>query len=206
MIVTEKKDIKDILKYLKKTDDIFIIGCAQCATSCNTGGEKEVFELKQQLEEKDFNIIGFDVIDPPCDQRIVKLSFKKQKDIINRTDVFIVLACGAGINVISELTEKKRIIAGLNGLYLGSVKRLGQFNEYCSLCGECVVSKTGGICPVTRCSKHLLNGPCGGVVDGEFCELDNTKKCVWVEIINKLKELNQTDLLFEVLDNDKKIN
>ncbi|HPN30141.1 MAG TPA: methylenetetrahydrofolate reductase C-terminal domain-containing protein [bacterium] len=199
MIVTEQKHIDEILRYIKTDDSVFIIGCAQCATSCGTGGEKQVEELKNIIIEKKIDVAGQIILDPPCDERIAKIEFKKNSAAVDKTTAVIVLACGAGVSVVADVLPAKKIVAGLNGIFLGSLKRLGVYNEYCSLCGSCVLSKTAGICPVTRCAKGLLNGPCGGVIDGKYCEVNPQNDCAWALIIKRLKELNQTGNLKEIL-------
>ncbi|MBP7653336.1 methylenetetrahydrofolate reductase C-terminal domain-containing protein [Candidatus Dependentiae bacterium] len=197
MIITEQKPIEEILKYLNPEEKLYIIGCAQCATSCGTGGEKQVEELVEFFSKKGYEITGQIVLDPPCDERISKIELKKNIQQINNCTAIIVLSCGAGISVIADVLPSKKIIAGLNGVFLGSLKRLGIYNEYCSLCGSCILSKTGGICPVTRCAKGLLNGPCGGVISGKYCEVNPDNDCAWAAIIRRLNELNQTGNLNE---------
>lgn len=185
MIVSEKKTIEEIISFCGNHDKIFIIGCAQCATSCSAGGEKEVNALAEELKKRGFEITGTIILDPPCDERISRVELKKKADELNKSTALIVMACGAGITVISEMTEGKNIIAGISGVFLGSQKRLGIYNEFCSLCGECVLSVTNGVCPVTRCPKSLLNGPCGGVVNGKYCEVNPENRCAWSLIIEK---------------------
>lgn len=106
------------------------------------------------------------------------------------------MACGAGIQTVSEL-KKIPVVAALDTLFLGNVKRFGQFEERCSLCGECILNKTGGICPVTSCAKGLLNGPCGGMHDGK-CEIDPERDCAWVKIYERLEELGQLETFEEI--------
>ena len=101
------------------------------------------------------------------------------------------LACGAGIQSISGSTDKL-VIGGLNSLFLGNVRRFGQYEEKCSLCGECIIEFTGGLCPMTLCSKQLLNGPCGGAEKG-ICEVDKEVKCGWQLIIDRLVSLEQME-------------
>ncbi|HPP86632.1 MAG TPA: methylenetetrahydrofolate reductase C-terminal domain-containing protein [bacterium] len=197
MIVTEKKEYSEVRKFINAGDKIFIIGCAQCATSCGTGGEKEVAELAEHLKNEALEITGTIVLDPPCDERICKIELKKHNNALNNSDKIIVLACGAGISVINDLLPNKQIVSGLDGVFLGSLKRLGVYNEYCSLCGECLLSKTGGICPVTRCAKGLLNGPCGGIVDGKYCEVNTNNRCAWSLIYERLTHQNKTKNLLE---------
>jgi len=105
---------------------------------------------------------------------------------VEEADLLLVLACGAGIQSVSSSTDK-RVIGGLNSLFLGNIRRFGQYEEKCSLCGDCILNETAGICPVTNCAKGLLNGPCGGMEEGR-CEADRDKECAWNEIYQRLKK------------------
>lgn len=202
MIVTEQKPFEEILDYLKDINNIFIVGCGECATTCSTGGEKEVIQISEKLKNEYAKIItGWVVIESPCDIRLVKKYFRLNKESIEEAEAILVMACGAGIGAIRDVSPKK-LIPALNGLYLGTTERLGRFKEYCSLCKNCVLDITDGYCPVTRCAKGLLNGPCGGSVAGK-CEVDIEKDCVWALIINRLKERNELNKLLDIMDTRK---
>lgn len=198
MIVTEQKSLELIADYLKNSKKIFIVGCGECATTCSTGGEKEVADMISKLENELGKIVtGSVVIESPCDIRLIRKYFRKNENEINDADALLVMACGAALGAIRSLSNKK-LVPALNGMYLGTTKRLGDFKEFCSLCKNCVLNYTAGYCPVTRCSKGLLNGPCGGSFDGK-CEVDAEKDCVWSSIIDYLKENNELHTLSEPL-------
>ncbi|HOK41570.1 MAG TPA: methylenetetrahydrofolate reductase C-terminal domain-containing protein [bacterium] len=196
MIVTEQKPFDEIKKNLIGLSNIFIIGCGECATSCQTGGEKEVEEMAELLSKEGKNIVGKIVIESPCDKRLVQKYFKIHQEAIKNADALLIMACGAGAGAIRDLTDKK-IVPALNGLYLGTTERLNNFKEYCKLCKICILGITDGYCPTSRCAKGLLNGPCGGSVNGK-CEKDLTSDCVWALIIKRLKEKNELEKLFEI--------
>ena len=73
----------------------------------------------------------------------------------------------------------------------------GTWLEMCAGCGDCILHLTGGICPVARCTKSLMNGPCGGTNDGK-CEINPETECGWVLIVNRMKELGTLDKLSEI--------
>lgn len=190
MIVTKKKDSEGIFNLVKDFKRIIIIGCGDCATLCNTGGINEVDELRQILTKKGKDIVYTSVIDTACDQRLVKLELRKfPKDY----DCIISLSCGSGTQAISDLVSKP-VFPGNDTMHIGVTKRIGSFEQMCSSCGECIVGEYAGICPITRCTKSLLNGPCGGSYEGK-CEIDNKKDCAWQLIFDKLKEQNRLYLL-----------
>lgn len=191
MIITEKKDYKKILESLKGLSYIYIIGCGRCATSCSTGGEDQVKEIVERLKKDGKKIAGSHVIEAPCDERLVGQFSRKEKASIDKADALLVLGCGAGVQTVSDVIKLPTYPA-LESLFLGKTKNLGRFYELCVMCGDCQLENTGGICPSARCSKHLLNGPCGGSHKGK-CEVDQNIDCAWYLIFERLKELKQFD-------------
>jgi len=191
MIITEKKDYKKILSSLKGHDNIYVIGCGRCATSCSTGGEEQVAEIIKKLKADGKKIIGSCVIEAPCDERLVAKFSRAEKAKIAKADALLVLGCGAGVQTVSDVIRLPTYPA-LESIFLGKTKTLGRFYELCVMCGDCALEETGGICPVARCSKHLLNGPCGGSHKGK-CEVDQNLDCAWYLIFERLKELKQFD-------------
>lgn len=199
MIVTKKKQFEEILNSLGTATRIFIIGCGDCATTCKTGGEKEALEMKAMLESKGKIVTGYAISDAPCVASQAGMLFAKNKKAVDDIDAFLVLACGLGVQSILENDRKKRpVYAGCDTMFGSILDKTGLgFFERCTMCGECVLNTTGGICPVTRCAKGLLNGPCGGSNKGK-CEVDKNKDCAWILIYQRLKDLG-------ALENFKKI-
>lgn len=196
MIITQKKPLNEILDVLKQSVNIFIIGCSECATTCKTGGENEVLEFKKILEEKGKIVSGYVICDAGCLASQMKLVIAKNRKAFDKADAVLVLSCGLCVQAaIENYNGRKNIYAGCNTLFGGIVDKSGLgFFERCSMCGECVLNMTGGICPVTRCAKSLLNGPCGGA-DKRKCEVDKDRDCAWILIYNRLKETGGLDLL-----------
>lgn len=186
MIITKQKELNKILERLKDKSKVFVVGCAACATKCATGGEEQVKILAAELAKNQKHVTGTIVLDTPCDMRIVK------KDLLNnekagQAESLVLLSCGAGVQSIAQVCPEMDLVPSLDTLFLGSIERLGNFNQYCSLCGDCIIDETGGLCPVTRCAKALVNGPCGGAVNGK-CEVNSDQDCVWILIYEKLKK------------------
>jgi len=198
MIITQQKDIKEILRFLTGEKNIFIIGCGECSTTCKTGGEEDIKAMKGTLEKAGKTVIGSCVPEAPCIAAKVKLELAKHRKAIEGSDSIVVLACGLGIQSVKEnLRVERPLHVGCDTLFMGQVDKDGVFIEQCSGCGECVLELTGMICPVTRCSKSLLNGPCGGQNKGK-CEVDRERDCAWVLIYNELKKSNKLGLLKEI--------
>ena len=185
MIITVQKPFDEVMKNLKPFGSVFVIGCAACATKCQTGGEDAVKKMIGELKTLDKTVSGYAVLDTPCDMRIVKKDLGHSKEA-QSAEVLVVLACGAGVQAI-ETVLGKTIIPGLNPVFIGTTERIGNYREFCSACGDCIIDQTAGICPVTRCAKGLLNGPCGGTIEGK-CETDLDQDCVWALIYEKLKK------------------
>jgi ferredoxin len=191
MIVTKQKPIEEISAMVRNHKHLFYVGCGQCSTQCQTGGEWEVEEMGRLLEEDGHKTVGSTVVYAPCHELDVKRHFRKHKEQLARTDAVIVMSCGAGVQSVVEATDLP-VYPSNNSLFLGNSHKHMHFEEKCSTCGECVLEWTGGICPVTRCAKGLLNGPCGGTNHGR-CEVDEEKPCVWTLIYERLEKLGELD-------------
>ena len=185
MIISQQKNREELLQNLEGKKRLFLVGCGACATACKSGGEEEVFQLQEWLASVEREVTGSVIIDEACHIMRAARDLRHHRDAVAEADALVVLACGAGVQSISSNTDK-RVIAGLDSLFLGNIRRLGQYEEKCSLCGECILNETAGICPVTTCAKGLLNGPCGGMEEGR-CEADREVDCAWHRIYERLK-------------------
>jgi len=195
MIITAQKKFEDILNFLKDSKKVFLVGCGECAATCKTGGEPEILELKKKLEEKGKIVTGFALPDAPCVAAQIKTAFAKNAKALKESEAILVMACGLGTQSVKANDRRElAVLPGCDTLFAGAVDSEGVFQELCSACGECILELTGGICPVTRCPKGILNGPCGGMNKGK-CEVDKERDCAWVLIYNELKKKNKTDLI-----------
>jgi len=186
MIISRQKPLQDILAMLEGYTRVFITGCSECATLCRSGGRDEVLEMAEALEEAGKEVVGWVVLEPACSVLNNRhLLNRVHKEETSRAEVILVLACGSGVQAVREATGMP-VLPGTDTLFLAETRRYGHFIEVCRMCGECILDKTGGICPVARCPKNLLNGPCGGAEDG-MCEITG-KPCVWHEIYTALSE------------------
>jgi len=190
MIITKKKPLEKVLEMAQPYDKVFIIGCGTCSTSCQTGGENEVAEMADKLGEK---VIGTAMVEEPCDRRINRRDLKQSKEILSEADAVLVLSCGSGVQTLADFTGKV-VLPGLDTCFIGEIERIGKYYDRCRACGDCILDETGGICPITRCAKALLNGPCGGQVEGK-CEVGEYENdCAWVLIWKRLKEQDRLDM------------
>ncbi len=186
MIISELKPLEELQQALSTFDKLFLVGCAACATVCKAGGEEEVFKLQEWLATLDKEVTGSVVIEEACHIMRAARDLRHHRAAVEDADALVVLACGSGVQSVSS-NIGKQVVGGLNSLFLGNVRRFGQYEEMCSLCGECILNETAGICPVTTCAKGLLNGPCGGMKDGH-CEVDAELECAWRLIFERLQK------------------
>lgn len=199
MIITKKKNIETILEYLKDSKNIYLVGCDSCAEQCETGGEREVKAMAELLKREGKHITGFSIPHETCYSMLIKKHFREDNDTVERTDAFLVLACGAGVKAVADVAgDEKPVFPALDSLYLANVARYGHFFEGCSLCGDCVLGETGGICPHTQCPKGLSNGPCGGMANGK-CEVNMENNCAWATIYRRLKIQGRLDVLKKIV-------
>jgi ferredoxin len=198
MIVAERKPLEEIAEQIKDANTVLIIGCGGCVTVCLSGGQKEVdilaaaLRMKRQQEGKPLQTIT-ETLERQCDPEYVGKVEKAMADV----DCVVSMGCGVGVQFLAERYPNKWIVPALNTKFAGATLEHGHWEERCGLCGDCVLHMTGGICPVIRCSKSLLNGPCGGSQNG-VCEISKEVKCGWQLIYDRLKGLGKLDLIYQV--------
>jgi ferredoxin len=193
MIVADKKPIKEIIDIVKDFRKLLILGCNECVTVCEAGGKKEVgilastlrmYFLNQGQEAKVDEI----TLERQCDHEYLE----EIRDVIDQYDAVVSLACGVGVQFMAEKYHATPVYPGVNTCFLGATEQRGLWTERCQACGQCILAYTGGICPVSRCAKRLLNGPCGGSTNGK-CEISKDVDCAWQLIIDRLKSLGRLD-------------
>ena len=187
MIITRKKDRKVLLENVKGYKSFFLLGCSECATLCATGGQEQLDEMKALLEGEGLQVAGAFVAKTGCQVLGTKVELKQFKEALSKTECIIVMSCGAGTQAAVENFPDKPVYPANDSMFLGNMTRLQMFDERCSLCGECILDKTGGICPITSCPKGILNGPCGGTKDGH-CEVSADIPCAWVRIYERMEK------------------
>ncbi|MBI5589524.1 MAG: methylenetetrahydrofolate reductase C-terminal domain-containing protein [Deltaproteobacteria bacterium] len=193
MIVAERKPFDEIKTMLAGCRKVFILGCDTCVSVCMAGGKKEVGLLASQLrmsfkkDGKDIQI-DEDTVERQCNREYMELVLNKLQDY----DLVVSMACGAGVQLLADLSEPLQILPGVNTRFIGMTPKDGTWEERCRACGDCVLGETAGICPVTVCAKGILNGPCGGTDHGK-CEVDKEKNCAWTLIYRRLEKMGKLD-------------
>ena len=195
--ITAQKPVEEIMKYLEKCQRVHIIGCGTCATLCHTGGKSEVVGMKEKLEASGKKVTGWMVIPTACDE-LTGDALRSNAEAVEAADCILAMTCAVGVQTINlQLKEPKPVYPGLNTLFLGMEDSPGHFIEACMQCGACVLGRTAAICPLVRCAKSLLNGPCGGSVDGK-CEISPDVPCGWQLIYDRMAETGRLDEMDEI--------
>ena len=199
MIIAERKPFKEIMEMIGDSRKVLILGCGTCVTVCFAGGKKEAGILASQMRiyakqhNRQLEVIE-DTIERQCEDEFFKAVSQKIKD----ADVVVSLACGVGIQAVMEWFPEATSVPGVNTTSYGMLREPGVFAEYCGGCGDCLLAFTAGVCPVARCSKGLLNGPCGGSRDGK-CEVDpSNTPCGWSLIYDRLEKRGSLDALDKI--------
>jgi len=198
MIVGQQKDFEEIKKMISSYNRLLVLGCQTCVAVSFAGGMREV-EILASMIRMDRKMAGQDIeIIEDATLRQCDFEFLDSvENLVDNCDAVLSLACGVGVQALAERYPDKVILPGLNTSFMGLTEKMGVWSERCAGCGNCILDKTGGLCPIARCSKGLLNGPCGGSMDGK-CEISPDVDCVWQLIIDRLRALNQLAKLEEI--------
>ncbi len=197
MIITTQKPLDEILDFISPYTNILIAGCDGCPQPPRGLREaktlSQLLELGGKLRNKNF-VFKVTTVVKQCDSFLAASMLKPQMDGV---EAVLSLACGAGVQTVAELFPELPVFPVQNTYFIGAEEREGGIlEERCAGCGNCLLAQTGGICPVTRCTKGLLNGACGGSKNGK-CELDSEKDCAWILIYERLKKQGKLEFLKE---------
>jgi ferredoxin len=198
MIVASPKTLTELKAILAPHKKVLFAGCGTCVTVCLAGGEREVgimayaMRMARRLDSNPIEIEQM-TIERQCENEFIK----DLAPAVERNEAIVSFGCGAGVQAVAERFPDKPVYAALNTQFLGILEDQGVWTEKCQACGDCMLAEFGGICPVTRCAKQLLNGPCGGS-STEHCEIDVDHPCAWQLIYTRLKAIGQLDRLRKI--------
>lgn len=199
MIVAERKPLDEIKEMIKNYKRVLNVGCGGCTSICFTGGQREVHELNESLENILKSEGGMLRLEGFTIERQCNADFYSELDEIAKNyDALLSMACGAGVQFMADRYPEKPVFPALNTLFVGIDRDIGWFEENCRTCRECVLGDTAGICPLTRCAKSLFNGPCGGTSREGKCEVSKEVPCAWYEIFKRLKEQNRLENILKI--------
>lgn len=191
MIVGEQKPFDEIRRMISGRAAVLVAGCGTCMSVCFAGGEKEVGILASMLrmharkEGKELDVREA-TIKRQCDAEFIDELAPKVEGV----DAVLSIGCGAGIQYLAERFPGKPVLPGVNTRFIGITREQGEWLERCAACGDCVLDRTAGVCPVARCAKRIHNGPCGGSHGGK-CEVAGERDCAWALIVRRLEALGR---------------
>jgi ferredoxin len=198
MIVAEQKPLEEIRNLIQGAEKVLVVGCGTCVTVCFSGGEKEAGILASAVRMASRvdgrpQQVAHAVVQRQCEWEYIDAV----RDQVREADLVVSLGCGVGVQALAERFPDKIVVPGLNTVFMGMPVEQGVWSERCQACGDCLLGLTGGVCPIARCSKQLLNGPCGGSVNGH-CEINADTDCAWQLIYDRLKAQGRLELLLEI--------
>jgi hypothetical protein len=193
MILSEQKPMEEILGFIEADRKVFILGCNGCAQSSGSGGPAQVAEMKDRLTAAGKQVTGTKVIDFLCEKALVKSGLRGKVEEVAAADSILVMTCGIGVQSVAAAVNKVCHPA-CNTINLGGSRGEWKGSERCRECGQCLLDFTGGICPLTACTKSLVSGACGGASNGK-CEVSPERDCGWELIYNRLKAKGQLEKL-----------
>ncbi len=197
MIIAESKGLEEVLRLIKPYQKILLAGCSGCATVCLAGGAKEVGLTASALRlARSQNNQPLEVLEQTAERQCEYEFNQVFTASVSGVEAVLSLACGVGVQTLAEQFPDKIVLPGLNTRFMGRPVQQGVWEQRCQGCGECLLDRTFGICPLARCAKGMLNGPCGGSRDGK-CEIDGTTDCGWLLIYGRAKRLGQLAKLAE---------
>lgn len=197
MIVGEHKPIEEVIELVKEYKNVLVVGCQTCVAVSLTGGDRAARTLTEALSNafknsKNLHIFENSMLERQCERDWIEPFF----DLPEGVDAILSLACGAGVQTMADAFPGIPVLPALNTSFIGALDEPGVLNEKCAGCGDCLLGLTGGICPIARCAKRLLNGPCGGSTEGK-CEISISMgreiECAWHLIVERLKSLGKLD-------------
>ncbi len=198
MIVAEQKPFEEIKSLIGSAKKVLVVGCGTCVTVCFAGGSREAAILATSLRmasklDGDPKEVTDVTVQRQCEWEYLDTIAEQ----VGEAEILLSLGCGIGVQAIAEHFPKTWVVPGLNTSFLGLPSEQGVWVERCAACGDCILGLTAGVCPIARCSKSLLNGPCGGSQEGH-CEVNAEIPCGWQLIYDRLTSLGKTELLYEV--------
>jgi len=194
LIIAEQKPLEEIRQMITPYERVLIAGCGTCMTVCGAGGEREVsflhnaLRVAQAKSHDGTHTFSESILKRQCDPEFLGLLADKISDV----DAILSLGCGIGVQAIAERFSEIPVLPGVNTSFMGMANEWGIWDERCAACGDCRLDETGGICPITRCTKGILNGPCAGTKNGK-CEASKDMDCAWILIYQRLERLQQLE-------------
>lgn len=175
---------------------VFVLGCGDCATRERFGGAVECAETAEALAAEGIEVAGWAA--PPdgdgsCNPRVARETLDGAAEALAASGAIVLLACPQAQPAVEQASGLP-VIAGTQVVVGGPTGGSASAVEECDFCVQCIAEAAGGLCPHSFCSKHLINGPCGGAQGGR-CEVVPRRPCVWELIHRRLKVAGRLEIL-----------
>jgi len=199
MIVGHLKPVPDVAASIRGYGKVLVLGCGGCVTVCRSGGAAETEDLARELAHPRHHAgeppgLATATIERQCESDLVREFLRVPAGI----EAVLSLACGAGVQIVADVLEPLPVLPALSTTFVGGVDEPGVWAEKCRGCGDCLLGRTAGICPIARCAKNLLHGPCGGSQEGR-CEVGAETPCAWAKIHARLEKQGRLALMEELV-------
>ena len=189
MLITELKSTETLRGLLQ--GKVFVLNCHGCREIRFPEHEADAFQAELSAEGVVTGIFTTEYI---CNDANLAVILKNHAAAIEAADTIAVFSCGVGVQTVAAMYPGKRVVACCDTYALPGYQGVTPLEVDCKQCGECFLNLTGGICPLTACSKSLVNGQCGGAKNGK-CEVDPDMECGWERIYQKLKKIGRLDAM-----------
>ena len=196
MVVNVPKPDEELVEMVSAYEKIFLVACGGCPVGCDSGGQARIEELSGVLKKNKKKVTGSTEIDFLCNKALVGTRLRYRIAELGSSDAVLVISCGIGVQATAAMVDMPALPAN-DTLSSQGMQGLWPSSERCAGCGTCYLAYTGGVCPITSCSKSLINGMCGGQHEG-LCEVEQNRDCGWYLIYNRLKETGQLDNLKKI--------
>jgi hypothetical protein len=196
MNATSPKPTAEVLSALDGHNTVMVVVCTGCPIGMGTVDDEMLDKAVGQLRAQARKVLGPVKIDMVCNKALVGVRLGRRAADVRAADALLVYSCGVGVQSVGNMAAKP-VVPGLNTICVGGMQGLWPSDERCGQCGDCMLAETGGICPITTCSKSLVNGACGGTKNGK-CEVSQNKDCGWYLIYQRLKDLGRLDRLLRM--------
>ena len=189
MLITELKSTETLREQLK--GKVFVLNCHGCREIRFPEAEANAFQAELTAAG---SVTGVFTTEYICNDENLAVILKPHAAAIEAAETIAVFSCGVGVQTVAEKFPGKKVVAACDSYALPGYQGVTPLEHDCKQCGECFLNITGGICPLTACSKSLVNGQCGGAKNGK-CEVDPNMECGWERIYQKLKKIGRLDAM-----------
>ncbi len=204
MIKSTWKPPEEIKLSLGGAGRVTIISCGTCANLSGTGGYAGIRYMKGLCDQWGIEVAAARCLAACCPEDAMREALRKDAGHLSSSDALVVLSCSGGVKSAFLCSPGVPVVAALDTAGSVPVSHSADrvAGSLCRFCEHCVLSFTGGICPLGECPAKRLYGPCEKYsTGGGKCVIDPERECVWIEIerrgdlaaLMRLEEMHRSD-------------